>query len=91
MKVLNFQEKLAEERKTAMDECMKSIKDSTQFLVVYSDDNMCNIKSYNYRITNLEAIGALDILKHNYLERVYQDEDGPDDDDKEDVPCEGGL
>ena len=87
MKVIKFESKESKKHSESIKAVLEEIKNCTQFLFVYSDDNLDSTKVINGNSTILQSIGMLDLAKHLFLHEGY-DGANDDDDDLAEIPSE---
>lgn len=87
MKVINIEDKKARAKEEFIDEVIKDIRQSTNFIVITSNDDLNFVYYRDFNISTLEFIGVLDVVKHKVLHEVLPDDDG----NIKDIPAEGGA
>lgn len=89
MEIVKFDKISSEEKKDAIEFVKKAIKGSTNFVFLVSKNDLSTTHYYDFNLSNVEAIGILEGLKHVYLHKILPIEHD-DDPDKKEIPlCVG--
>ena len=87
MKIVNFENKLCREKEEVKREIIKQIDNSTNFMFIYSTDNVDSTGHIYFNFKKSDVIAALEVTKFHTLMEVYY----PDDGAQKDIAVEGGV
>ena len=86
MKVINLADSKKRAKEDFVDEIAKDLKQSTNFIVITSNDDLSLVYDRYFNLSTVELIGVLDVVKHKALHEALPDDDG----ERENIPAEIG-